>query len=318
MEEAMTSEPMRAVSLTLRDAPAHESFPLTTLLRNWQERGLAVPVAVVVSVFDDILSRWVPGRSRQDVLADAVRIDPKGFAFLDSPSASVDKLYPLLGRALGRGVDADDAVPPGGRVLLGWLHSEADVDRPRDAKEFRSWLREALGTPASREEMQDCMRHALDPESESETLRPVPVPRSLVSEDEDDAEAVTLPPQSVMAGPEIDAAESTDEFAQPEPLTPSMSSSGSFVRSNAERAFFISDSHIPSFAESDSDRRVVRKAAPFRQKPVSVGSAPAARQSAQPMAQGIDALFLPNDRRSSGVWWVIAAVAVGVIYLLAM
>ena len=141
-----------------KDEPAKDRT-LGTLVRAWNDRGEALPVAVVVSVFDDLLETDGEARSAERPDLDDVVIDDRGVAHLGAPT-SLDGLAPLLARALGTGQPADDAVPAQARSLVERLASDDPIDRPADAEQLRRWLRDTLGAPAPREEVLACLESA--------------------------------------------------------------------------------------------------------------------------------------------------------------
>ncbi len=220
-----TNEALRPVEL-IRDSEPMGSYPLPDvddlnprtldgLVRVWNARGAALPVAVVASIFDDVLedSQWGDGSSGSlpPSGGEDIYIDYTGFAHCGQRDPSLLGLVSILERALGDGT-GEFAVPPLARVLLERLTSEEPSDRPRDAEELRSWLRDALGSPASRDEVLACVDAA------TRDLLPLAETDDDDSEaNDDDSEAETLIPahRSAAAAPVAPSLSADAAVSQP-------------------------------------------------------------------------------------------------------
>lgn len=147
-------------ALGLPTAPSASDFG--RLVARWAEVGAALPVAVVVSVFDDLLAAaegtsGLPTRARPLGLGD-IMVDDAGVARLATPGPiTVQELGELLRAALAGG-SGDSAIPGAAHALLGRLRADAPSVEACDAEMVRVRLREALGPPAARHEVADCVR----------------------------------------------------------------------------------------------------------------------------------------------------------------
>ncbi len=173
MEAATSQRPQEAepVEGAVADGANGETGPnglacLGTLVDHWQDAGAAVPVAIVVSVFDDVLMGALEPDGDEDVGLDAITVDDSGHAYVLRP-VGLDGAGRLLVRALG------DDVPSNAQPLVARL---MDGERPLDAEQLRQWMRDALGAPASREEVQAAFVAAAYDPQEAETLLPAPAP----------------------------------------------------------------------------------------------------------------------------------------------
>ena len=132
---------------------------LRLLVSAWAQEGAALPVAVVVSVFDDILelrgSSPVP--IGQLALED-VLIDPSGIARLGTAGVPTARQIADLLRETLCGGAGDAAIPPGAMTLLGRVEEDEAIGRPLDLEHLRGRLRDDLSPPAARHEVQECLR----------------------------------------------------------------------------------------------------------------------------------------------------------------
>ena len=134
-----------------------------------------IPVAAVVSVFDDLLAGEAdpPGARTPDL--DDVLVDQAGVARLDI-AADLRSIAGLLIETLG------DDVPDAARSFIGRLKSDAADDQPADAAQLRSWMREALGQPADRSEVIALVASVASPLPVPEPASEAPKPSSSVPE----------------------------------------------------------------------------------------------------------------------------------------
>lgn len=149
----------RSPGASLAPSHQHHGRTLAALIDAWSRVGAHVPVAVVVSIFDDLLAQAIDGDVEAKTLSlSDVIVEPSGFARL-APNAALSgtavALGPLFARALGYGRD-DDAIPSIAQGLVARLASDDPLDRPMDAEQLRGWIRDVLGVPATREEVDDC------------------------------------------------------------------------------------------------------------------------------------------------------------------
>ncbi|MCK6544293.1 hypothetical protein L6R52_00335 [Myxococcota bacterium] len=137
----------------------HHGRTLAALIDAWAKLGAHVPVAIVVSIFDDLLASAIDGDVEAKALSlTDVIVEPSGFARL-APNVALSgtavALAPLFARALGFGRD-EDAIPAHAMGLVARLASDDPLDRPVDAEQLRGWIRDVLGVPATREEVDEC------------------------------------------------------------------------------------------------------------------------------------------------------------------
>ncbi len=255
---------------------AQRAVSFADVVRAWHARGEPVPVAVVASVFDDVLSTSIEDDGEELADLDAVRVTPAGRAHLSRPH-QLSAESPILMEALGADLPGDSAVPPAAWGLFDRLTSDDPLECPADAEQLRQWLRDSLGTPASHEEVRDCVFHALmstsdveadDDVHELETLpphpsdAPLPIPSPAADED-----MVTLPPER--AAQEVQL--STDVVRareQPRDVQP---------RTDVERA-----THLPE-PLPDSMEPVPETALPTTIDPGPPSAVQAARQAQEPV-----------------------------------
>ena len=137
-----------------------ESATLGHLIRAWHARGAPLPVAVTVSILDDLLQQPAAGHRCPE--PDSVVFDRQGVAILMSEvPGTLDDMTRLVEEMLGSG----DSVPPSAMSLLARLSSDDPTARPADPDQFRMWIRDALGVPAPREEVLACLSVAAHQES---------------------------------------------------------------------------------------------------------------------------------------------------------
>ncbi|MBI2376096.1 MAG: hypothetical protein HYV07_19030 [Deltaproteobacteria bacterium] len=133
---------------------------LDELVRAHARRGAPLPVAVVVSVFEDLFARAEldarPTEGRSPTLSD-VRIAADGSASLGVRLREpVRDLGALLREALEAGF-GEEEVPP---AALPFLHLASDANphvRPEGVTTLRALVRRSLGAPATRSEVQGAL-----------------------------------------------------------------------------------------------------------------------------------------------------------------
>lgn len=261
---------------------------LQTLVDAWGRSGARLPVAVVVSIFDDLLDESARAagalaRARGDLRLGAeeaserplgledVRVDRAGFARIARSSAPIDtpRLVPLLLDALGERDDMD-SMPGHARARLHRILSEGETEPSLAAEDVRAWLRDAFGPPGSREEVAGCF-DALERGG----------------------------------GEPVDPPSVAPAKVEPVSVADSKASGFGEVHSNAPPDD-PSDTLVP-LREPRPQRPVIRHA--WRRGSASVTTAPAARRSARAAANGRDALGLPGDRRVRLLWLLGIAIA---------
>lgn len=238
---------------------------LGDLVREWHARGEALPVAIAVSILDDLLLQ--PDTTTKRPHLDQVVIDDRGVARLESNDpGNLDDLAPIVAEMLGDG----DAVPPNARVLLARLTSDDPTERPADADQLRSWIRDSLGAPAAREEVLACftgteLEESLLPppslvESTAEAPEAPPIPEAVeeAHDDEEDDEQEnlpTLPPEKPLPVPEmveeILPPAKPDETEVLDPLEPPRPSTYDLIRDAT-----IGEGHHPSVDHDLSEDRL--------------------------------------------------------------
>ncbi|MCC7381966.1 MAG: hypothetical protein IT384_09060 [Deltaproteobacteria bacterium] len=146
--------------LALEQSPFNQ-WSLGRVVAAWAEQGAPLPVAVVVSIFDDVCADLELGpaeaqRCSQPLGLDDVMIDQHGIARLtvvpDEPVAELSRLlYDTLAAGAG-----DGAVPAAARPLIEQSVDSDPLVRPPGATPVRAALRAALGPPARRDEVLGC------------------------------------------------------------------------------------------------------------------------------------------------------------------
>jgi hypothetical protein len=258
-----------------------------------------------------------------------VVIDHRGVAFLCSEDpGNLDDIAPLVAEMLGVGADRD-VVPANARSLLARLTSDDPTERPRDADQLRSWIRETLGAPAAREEVIACVGATMKPQ---ESLLPPPSLVESAAEilpspdpiDDEDENLPTLPPEPSDDLPRKRTRELVKEATIGEGHHPSVdvdayrddplakdTLSKSYPPTPVERLHAHaqgSEEAQPTMPPADPNRPVVR--VQYASGPrIAVQAAPAARRSPRPLTEAGDSLILPAERRGNwGVWLVVLAV----------
>ena len=272
---------------------------LGTLVRAWGEEHAAVPVAVVVSVFDDLLAADAYEQRGAPTGLDDVVIDFEGVArAYGDRNAS---WAPVLEAALGSFID-DDIVPAAARPLLMRM-SEAD-GMPVDSEQLRQWIRGALGPPATRDEVREHIDTAtgdlplmeIDDTEEQVSLLPfedlyemetvIPTPAAVISEREeaqsiDPAPLESEPPVQLPLELPVNVTEevSPHELVDDEPrYTPTM-------------------------------RPIVRHRVRRLDRAISLSSAPAARTTPGAISDRPGSIIVPAARKWSGFGWIIVLLA---------
>ena len=137
------------------------------LVTMWAREGAALPVAVVVSVFDDLLIAANENGSGADAHPDHalglddILIDMSGVARLGTCAAGDVAEYSRLIRSALVGGAGDEAVPAAVQSLLRQATSDDPWIRPPDLEALRCSLRDALGPPAARDEVRKCLQAAI-------------------------------------------------------------------------------------------------------------------------------------------------------------
>lgn len=304
----------QSMTLTMDD-----KRPLGPWVRDLADRGQLMPVAVVLSLFDDLLLQVSEGAPDRMLSLDEIALDAAGRASFMGPANLA-----ALGRLLEPALTGDPAMmdPPAAACsILARLQSDDPMDRPVDAEQLRGWLRDALGSPAPRDEVcrlfwvdgfpaEEAHFEAPAPtgvdfhadfESQVESRLEAPLPVPPAARESDDL--ATLPPtgsQDLMR-PDLTFIDSPD---QPRP---------------GDAAGLIEHLAGPPIPEAVSDaeygdpasdsRQVVRHASTMNEPRVAIRTAPAARRSAKP--QGYSQQRWDAE---DGSWlpWVLAAVLAGI------
>lgn len=144
---------------------------LERIVHTWTERAAPLPVAVVLSIFDDLLQDadgqgFVSDESSNELSLAHVHIDEHGVASLRERSASVSQLSLLLAEVLG--ATGEHSIP---LAVRGLLRSAQGVQPPLDAEWFRAELRRTLGPPGPRAEVR-VLVEAVEPKREVVSLIP--------------------------------------------------------------------------------------------------------------------------------------------------
>ena len=147
-------------SYDLVSGPPAVQMGLGDLVERWSDAGASLPVAVVVSILDDVLaahpSENFMTRPRALGLED-ILLDEYGQAHLLSPGRlSCSELSNLL-RSLLIGGFGDYGIPPAAHMLLSQLGTDELWQTTIDADGLRHRIRASLGAPASRGEVGACV-----------------------------------------------------------------------------------------------------------------------------------------------------------------
>lgn len=292
---------------------------LFTLLDHWAHAGASVPVAIVGSIFDDVLS----DPALQDLRAsggalrlDDLWLDERGVAHLEDASrAGVDALAVLLVRALG------EDPPPSALAVISRLEDLG----ARDVEELRAWTREACGAIASHDELAAIIASfSLPPEASQDLPATQSTPLGIAQSAIDFA-AVEEPSDQRDNATEIIRARSLPAFpssfapapqpiAEEEPEIPILSAIPEpLPETQLPSVVFTAAAEAPPVPVDT--RPVIRHQLP---KPnVSVQSAPAARRSGKRVADPRDSLMIPDDRPHWGAWiFVILLLGIGALFWL--
>lgn len=271
-------------------SPLHLGLSFAALVDAWARVGASVPVAIVGSIFDDVLgdplALSLPREGGALKFEDVV-IDPNGVArLLHAERASVESIAVLVVRALGE--DAPLAALP---VL-----SKFSAIGARDAEELRVWVREAIEAVATHDEVASAISSCSFP------------PDSI------DIPAITDAPLGTASA----ALDFMDPRDQPTEIirarSPSLPSFPIFSKPEEPEIPILSAIPAPALPVPD-DRPVIRHV--LHQPSVRVNSAPAARRSAKPVADPRDSLKIPSDRPHWGAWlFVILLLLVGALFWL--
>lgn len=324
------------------NAAAERGEPVTVLesafaalVEAWARNDASVPVALVASIFDDLLDSDLP-KYGGTLRFDDVSIDVRGVASMrPGLSASMEGLAQLLMRALG-----EDA-PAHAQPMLARLADEA----PRDGEELRMWIREALGAPAPHEEVAWALSVIL-PEPErvlgsAETA----IDFAELAEERDNATEImrvrSAPPlavSSVKPAPVLPsmppplksslkpAPAPVEEIPVPSLRPAAPDFEVAILSALPEKAAdqvatetvlpTMLPTEMPSEEPVQADSRpVVRVEMP--KSNTRVTTAPAARRSAKPALDPRDSLRIPDDRPHWGAWvFVVALVIVGALFWL--
>ena len=158
---------------------------LGQVVRAGRSNGNPIPVAVVVSIFDDLLAGDVDPPAERPPDLDDVLIDQAGVARMDV-ATDLDAVGRLLAETLG------DDVPAAARQLVGRLKDGEPAEKPADAAQLRDWIRSALGQPADRAEVVALVMSVASP---------LPVPEPVSSDDEALHDLETIPPNGALMAP---------------------------------------------------------------------------------------------------------------------
>lgn len=129
---------------------------LSDLAAHWAKAGAALPVAVAVSIFDDLLSSYDaqdhPTRPRPLRLQD-ILLDANGQAHLLFPGGLSQFEFCRLLREILSGGFGDSGIPPAAHALLSQVGSVQSWEAVLDPEMLRARLRSCLGVPAAHHEV---------------------------------------------------------------------------------------------------------------------------------------------------------------------
>lgn len=153
----------------------NDEHTLQAVVDAWHARGAPVPVAVVVSIFDDLFGGAAAVRG-SDPSERSDRGEPRALSPLDvmidgegnarlrgrSNARHLGALVRLFARVLG-GEDGSAMPPRAVPLVARALDATTQTGRAAraahaatDAEQVRGWMREALGPPARRDEVLSC------------------------------------------------------------------------------------------------------------------------------------------------------------------
>lgn len=319
---------------------AFERYDLGRLVAAWAERGTPLPVAVVVSIFDDICAELETAAACEGsvlgVGLDEVSIGLDGVArWRVRPGDAVGALSRLLYAALSAG-GGDDAVPAAARpIVLHGLSDDPDV-RPVGPEPMRAWIRSSLGPPADREEVVGCCavlsagtavevpELATEEEPETEVVSPsLLAPLEVPSMVEPSAPPEVLASASVAAESVMpydlrlrDPAEAADAGWAKDVLSVAShlkQADGEPVeaRSEGPKIVFESAEELPA-----APKRAVVRHELTRNTVVSLPTAPAARMRGEGLqAERTSQIELPDE--SGGGKWLLGLLALAAVGLVA-
>ena len=198
-------------------ASTYTQLKLADLSQQWAQAGAALPVAVVVSIVDDILATQ-PSMFTGDLFADLrlndVLLDSYGQVHLISQkSLSHEALVSLLYRLLCGGI-GEEAIPSTARMFLAQLDDRARMNIPLDPDIVRAELRQAIGSPAERFEVGNCVRFAQDTHA-APAPKPSVSPWSNIVASASDLPSGAMPSDSFAIGADVDL-ESLAAYAESE------------------------------------------------------------------------------------------------------
>lgn len=158
--------------------PPFTRWELGHLVDSWAQSGRTLPVAVVVSIFDDLCEALAgaPPGDDVEVSLDHVVIDQAGVARMTvRPREVVPAVSALLREALAAG-RGDEAIPAAAWQVLGQGLAADPWVRPAGTDVIQHQLREALGPPAARDEVVDCCAALASGAPRTSVSAPAPMP----------------------------------------------------------------------------------------------------------------------------------------------
>lgn len=184
--------------------PPFTRWELGHLVDSWAQSGRTLPVAVVVSIFDDLCEALAGAPPGDDVVVslDHVVIDQAGVARMTvRPREVVPAVSALLREALAAG-RGDEAIPAAAWPVLGQGLAEDPWVRPAGTDVIQHQLREALGPPAARDEVVDCCAALVSGAPRTSVSAPAPMPeRAVEARPRDAASAPPAQAPSVARAP---------------------------------------------------------------------------------------------------------------------
>lgn len=161
--------------------PPFTRWELGHLVDSWAQSGRTLPVAVVVSIFDDLCEALAGAPPGDDVVVslDHVVIDQTGVARMTvRPREVVPAVSALLREALAAG-RGDEAIPAAAWPVLGQGLADDPWVRPAGTDVIQHQLREALGPPAARDEVVVCCAALASGAPRTSVSAPAPMPSRL-------------------------------------------------------------------------------------------------------------------------------------------